>query len=204
MLTNDLRIRRFTPAAQRLFNFISTDVGRPFNHLRTDFEVPNLESMALEVLETLNTQEQEIQTQAGNWYALRIRPYRTTENQIDGVTMVFLDIDALKRHAAMLESARNYAEAIVETVQIPLVVLNADLRVNTVNPSFYETFQVAESEVIQSSLFELGNGQWNLPQLRSLLEDVLVNNVQLQNFEIEYVFQRIGQKTVLLNACKLR
>ncbi|MBD2261187.1 chemotaxis protein CheB [Pseudanabaena sp. FACHB-2040] len=204
MLTNDLRIRRFTPAAQRLFNFISSDVGRPFNDLRTDFDVSNLESMALEVLETLNTKEQELQTQGGNWYALRIRPYRTTENQIDGVTMVFLDIDALKRHAASLEVARNYAEAIVETVQTPLVVLNADLEVNTVNRSFCEMFQVSVSETVQFSLFELGNGQWNIPQLRSALEEILVNNHQIQDLEVERYFEQIGQKTMLFNACKLQ
>ena len=204
MLTNDFRIRRFTPAAQRLFNFIPTDVGRPFNHLRTDFDVPNLESIILEVLETLNTKEEEVQTQAGYWYALRIRPYRTTENQIDGVTMVFHDIDALKRNVANLQLARNYAEAIVETVQIPLVVLDTEMRVNTANQSFYETFQVSVAETSQFSFFELGNRQWNLPQLRSLLEEILVNDVQFQNFEIEHVFERIGQKTVLLNACKLR
>ncbi|MBW4552481.1 MAG: PAS domain-containing protein [Aphanocapsa sp. GSE-SYN-MK-11-07L] len=204
MLTNDLRIRRFTPAAQRLFDFIPTDVGRPFNHLRANFDVSNLEAMVLEVLETLNTREQEVQTQAGYWYALRIRPYRTTENQIDGVTMVFLDIDALKRHAAIVESARNYAETIVETVQIPLVVLNDDLRVITVNQSFYAMFQVSESETLQSSWFELGDGQWNLPQLRSFLGEILANDAQPQNFEIESVFERIGQKTLLLNACKLR
>lgn len=110
MLTNDLIIHRFTPAAQRLFNFIAADVGRPFSDLRTNFDVPNLESMISEVLETLNTKEQEIQTQAGYWYTLRIRPYRTTENQIDGVTMVFLDVDALKRHTATLELARQQAE----------------------------------------------------------------------------------------------
>ncbi len=110
MLTNDLIIRRFSPAAQRLFNFIPADVGRPFSDLRTNFDVPNLKSMISEVLETLNTKEQEIQTQAGYWYTLRIRPYRTTENQIDGVTMVFMDIDALKRHTATLELARQQAE----------------------------------------------------------------------------------------------
>ncbi|MBD2067290.1 PAS domain-containing protein [Leptolyngbya sp. FACHB-671] len=204
MLTNDLRIRRFTPAAQRLFNFISSDVGRPLNHLRTDFDVSNLESMALEVLETLNTKEQELQTQGGNWYALRIRPYRTTENQIDGVTMVFLDIDTLKRHAASLEMARNYAEAIVETVQTPLLVLNADMVVNTVNRSFCEMFQVSASETVQSSLFELGNGQWNIPQLRSALEEILVNHHQIQDLEVDRYFERIGQKTMLFNACKLQ
>ncbi|WP_256973051.1 CheR family methyltransferase [Nostoc sp. T09] len=204
MLTNDLRIRRFTPAAQRLFNFIVADVGRPFNDLRTDFNVSHLEAMTLEVLETLNTKEQEIQTQAGYWYALRIRPYRTTENQIDGVTMVFLDINALKSHAEVLEIARNYAEAIVETVQIPLLVLHSDLRVNTVNQAFYKMFQVTQAETERAFLFELGNQQWNIPELRSLLEDVLINDRQVQNFEVEHHFEGIGQKTMLLNACKLQ
>ncbi|WP_347240056.1 MULTISPECIES: CheR family methyltransferase [Cyanophyceae] len=204
MLTNDLRIRRFTPTAQRLFNFISTDVGRPFNDFRTDFDVSHLEAMTLEVLETLNTGEQEIQTQSGYWYSLRIRPYRTTENQIDGVTMVFLDIDALKRHAAVLEAERNYAEAIVETVQTPLVVLDVELRVKTVNRAFYNMFQVSESETKQSFWFELGNEQWNIPQLRSLLEEVSTSERQVQNFEVDHYFEQIGHKTMLLNACKLQ
>ncbi len=204
MLTHDLRIRRFTPAAQRLFNFIPADVGRPFNHLRTDFDIAHLEAMSLEVLETLNTKEQEIQTQAGYWYTLRIRPYRTSENQIDGVTIVFLDIDALKRHAETLEIARNYAEAIIETVQIPLVVLDADLRVSNANRAFYETFQVSASETVSSFLFQLGDGQWNIPQLRPLLEKVLTSNHPVQNFEVNHVFEQIGQKTMSLNACTLQ
>ncbi|BAZ36783.1 signal transduction histidine hinase (plasmid) [Calothrix sp. NIES-4101] len=203
MLTNDLKIRRFTPTAQRLFNFIPTDIGRPFSDLRVNFDVPNLESMILEVLETLNTQEQEVQTQAGYWYSLRIRPYRTTENQIDGVTMLFVDIDALKRNASTLESARNYAEAIIDTVQTPLVVLDTNMRVNTANRSFYEIFQVCALETVQSSLFELGNGQWNIPQLLTILEEVLSNNTQVRNFEVEHCFEQIGQKTMLLNACRL-
>jgi two-component system CheB/CheR fusion protein len=204
MLTNDLRIRRFTPTAQRLFNFIPTDLGRPFSDLRANFDVPNLEPMILSVLETLNTKEQEIQTQGGYWYSLNIRPYRTTENQIDGVTMVFVDIDALKRNATVLESARNYAETIIDTVQIPLVVLDANMRVNNANRSFYKMFQVSSLEIIQSRLFELGNEQWNIPQLRSILSEVLTNNIQLRNFEVTHCFERIGQKTMLLNACKLQ
>jgi two-component system CheB/CheR fusion protein len=102
-----------------------------------------------------------------------------------------------------LEDARNYAETIVETVQTPLVVLDADFRVNKANRSFYETFQVSSSETAKYSLFELGNGQWNIPQLRWILEDILVSDVQLQNFELDHLFDNIGQKTMLLNACKL-
>ncbi|MEG4117239.1 chemotaxis protein CheB [Microcoleus sp. N9_B4] len=203
MLTNDLQIRRFTPTAQQIFSVIPTDVGRPFSDIRSTLNVPELEQMILEVIDTLQTKEQEIQTLSGYWYNLRIRPYRTTENQIDGVVIVLLDIDALKRSARTLEEARNYAETIVETVQTPLVVLDADFRVNKANRSFYEMFQVSPSEIAKSSLFELGNGQWNIPQVRWILEDILVSDVQLENFELDHLFEQIGQKTMLLNACKL-
>ncbi|MFB8790051.1 MAG: chemotaxis protein CheB [Potamolinea sp.] len=203
MLTNDLRIRRFTPMAQRLFNFIPVDAGRPLSDIRANLNIPNLEPLILEVLETLSVKELEVQTQGGHWYTLRIRPYRTTENQIDGVVLVLLDIDALKRSSATLEEARNYAEAIVETVQVPLIVLESDFRVNKANRSFYETFQVSPPETAQSLIFDLGNGQWNIPGLRSLLEDVFANNTTLQNFEVEHQFERIGQKTMLLNALKI-
>lgn len=203
MLTNDLRIRRFTPMAQRLFNFIPADAGRPLSDIRANLNIPDLEPLIVEVLETLSVKELEVQTQAGQWYNLRIRPYRTTENRIDGVVLVLLDIDTLKRTAATLEAALNYAEAIVETVQVPLLVLESDFRVNKANRSFYETFQVAPPETAQSSIFDLGNGQWNIPQLRSLLEDIFANDIALQNFEVEHQFEQIGQKTVLLNAWKL-
>ena len=203
MLANDLQIRRFTPTAQGLFNLIPTDIGRPFSDIRSTLDVPDLEQMILQVIDTLHTKEQEVQTESGYWYTLRIRPYRTTENMIDGVVMVLIDIDALKRSARTLEEARNYAETIVETVQTPLVALDADFRVNKANRSFYETFEVSSSEKSKSSLFELGNGQWNIPKLRSILEDILVSDVELENFELEHLFEQIGQKTMLLNACKL-
>jgi two-component system, chemotaxis family, CheB/CheR fusion protein len=204
MLANDLRIRSFTPMAQRLFNLISTDVGRPFSDIRANLEIPNLEAMILEVMDTLNTKEQEVQTQAGYWYALRIRPYRTIENQIDGAVIVLIDIDALKRSAATLETARNYAETIVESVPAPLIVLDANFRVNTANRAFHEMFKVTSSEIAQADWFELSNGQWNIPQLRGLLADILVKDVEIKNLEVERVFERIGPKTLLLNACQVK
>ncbi|MEH2263669.1 chemotaxis protein CheB [Nostoc sp.] len=203
ILTLDLRIRRFTPMAQRLFNLIPADAGRPLSDIRANLDVPDLETLILEVLDTLSIKELEVQTLGGHWYNLRIRPYRTTENRIDGVVLVLVDIDSLKRNAVTLEQARNYAEAIVDTVQVPLIVLDADFRVNKANRSFYETFQVLPSETAQSLIFELGNGQWNLPGLRSLLEDILANDTTIENWEVEHHFERIGNKTMLLNGWKI-
>ncbi|MBD2525402.1 chemotaxis protein CheB [Nostoc sp. FACHB-133] len=203
ILTSDLRVRRFTPMAQRLFNLIPADAGRPLSDIRANLNIPDLETLILEVLDTLSIKELEVQTLGGHWYNLRIRPYRTTENQIDGVVLVLIDIDVLKRTATTLEQARNYAEAIVETVQVPLIVLDSDFRVNKANRSFYETFQVSPLETTQSLIFELGNGQWNLPGLQQLLEDILANDTTIQNLEIEHRFEQIGQKTMLLNGWKI-
>ncbi|WP_310484189.1 chemotaxis protein CheB, partial [Chamaesiphon sp. VAR_48_metabat_403] len=203
MLTNDMQIRRFTPMAQRLFNFVLTDTGRPLSDITTNLNLPDLEPLIAEVLETLNIKELEVQTLAGAWYTLRIRPYRTTENRIDGVTIVLLDIDALKRSAANIAAARNYAEAIVETVQVPLLVIESDFRVNTANRSFCETFEVSQLETAHSTIFELGNGQWDIPGLRSILEEMFTTERILYNFEVTHLFDRIGQKTMLLNAVKI-
>ncbi|WP_375479271.1 sensor histidine kinase [uncultured Nostoc sp.] len=82
-------------------------------------------------------------------------------------------------------------------------MLDSEFRVNKANRSFYETFQVSASQTAQSLIFELGNGQWNLPGLRSLLEDILANDTSIQNLEVEHSFEQIGQKTMLLNAWKI-
>ncbi len=203
MLTNDLRVRRFTPTAQKLLNFIPTDVGRPFKDINANLDIPNLEELVVEVINTLKSKELEVQTDGGYWYNLHIRPYRTIDNRIDGAVVVLIDIDALKQGAAKLESARNYAEAIVETVQVPLLVLNSDLRVKKANRAFYKTFQVSSRDTINSSIFDLGNGEWNFLSLRVLLADVLAKDTEIHGFEVNHSFERIGQKTMLLNACKI-
>ncbi|MGB3613606.1 MAG: chemotaxis protein CheB [Elainellaceae cyanobacterium] len=97
MLSSDLRIRRFTPMMQNLFNLIPSDVGRPISDIRFDVDIDNLETMILDVINTLTVIERDVQDREGHWYLLRIRPYRTVENQVDGAVVLLLDIDSLKR-----------------------------------------------------------------------------------------------------------
>jgi two-component system, chemotaxis family, CheB/CheR fusion protein len=203
MLEGDLRIRRFTPTAAHLFNLIPTDVGRPLSDIKHNLKVANLEQQILEVINTLNLNNQEVQDQDGHWYDLRIRPYRTLDNQIDGAVVVLVEIDALKRSAEQVRQARDYAEAIIQTVRESLVVLNADLQVVSATQRFYDTFQVLPIETEQCRIFDLGNRQWNIPKLRSLLEDLLPQNTQIQNFEVEHDFEHIGRKNMLLNARRM-
>lgn len=99
MLGNDLRVRRFTPMAEGVMNLIPTDVGRPFTDLKPNLKLPDLRQTVSRVMETLETVELEVEDQSGKWYALKIRPYRTLDNRIDGVVIVLLDLDTRLRPA---------------------------------------------------------------------------------------------------------
>ncbi|OUL20911.1 hypothetical protein BV372_32330 [Nostoc sp. T09] len=96
ILESDLRVRRFTPLAAKIFNLIPTDVGRPLGDINHKLNIPNLEQEILEVISTLNLKSQEVQDQDGHWYDLRIRPYKTSDNKIDGAVVVLVDIDTIK------------------------------------------------------------------------------------------------------------
>ncbi len=100
-----------------------------------------------------------------------------------------------------LEEARDYAKAIVETVRDPLIVLDANLRVQMANQAFYKTFDVTPEKTENQLLYELGNRQWDIPELRRMLENILLRQTILADFEVCHAFVSIGSKTMLLNAC---
>ena len=200
MVGTDLRVRRMTPVVERVLNVASGDLGRPIGDLRLSVEVPGLEALLRDVMETLTLQEREVEARDGRWYSVRVRPYRTTDNKIDGAVISFVDIDALKRGSEQVRQARDEAEAGIATVRQPLLILDADLRVVRANRSFYETFQVTRENTEQQSMFDLGNRQWNIPQLRMLLEEVLPRDSAFHDFEVVLDFEEIGRRTMLLNA----
>ncbi|UKO95951.1 chemotaxis protein CheB [Nostoc sp. UHCC 0870] len=203
MLGSDLAIRRFTPGAERIFNLIPTDVGRPLSDIKHNLNISDLEPKILQVISTLNYKTQEVQDGEGHWYDLRIRPYRTIDNKIDGAVVILVDIDALKESAKQLRVSIDYAQAIVDTMRESLVVLDKDLRVISANQFFYETFQTIPENTENYLIYEIGNGQWNLPLLRSLLEDILPQQTQVQGFEVECNFEEIGHKIMQLNGRKM-
>jgi two-component system CheB/CheR fusion protein len=97
MLGPDLRIRKFTPLAEKMFNLIAADVGRPITDIQLGVGVPNLTQLMIEVIDTVTVKELEVRDKEGRWHILRLRPYRTLDNKIDGVVVVLIDVDALKR-----------------------------------------------------------------------------------------------------------
>jgi two-component system CheB/CheR fusion protein len=203
MVDSSLRVRRFNTAAERLLDLTAVDIGRPAAHLKGNIEMPQLEQVVRSVLDTLETQQQEVRDKAGHWYMLVVRPYRTADNRIDGAVIVFIDIDPLKRSLTVAEESRDYAEGMIETVREPLLVLDADLRVQRATVSFYDTFRVTREETLGRFIYDLGNGQWNRSRLRELLGDALFRNQPFQDYEIEHEFPHVGRRTMRLNARRI-
>ena len=196
----DLRIRRFTPAAGKLLSLLPGDVGRPIGDLKPNVEMPDLAALVVEVIDTVQVREREVRDRNGCWYALRIHPYRTADNRIDGAVVVLIDIDAAKGAQEELQEARDYARAVVETVREPLLVLDSELRVRSANGAFYQMFETAPEETEGRLLDELGSRQWDVPDLRPLLQEILPRGTAVQDFEVSLGGTAGAPKTLLLNA----
>ena len=98
------------------------------------------------------------------------------------------------------EVALHYMQILVETARESFLILDADLRVILANPVFYQNFEVAPAQTENMLLYNLGNGQWNIPELKKLLEEVLPDKKVVKDYEVKHVFEKIGEKTILLNA----
>ena len=325
-LGRDLRILRFTPRLGDLFNVRVSDRGRPISDLTHRLGYPGLREDAEAVLARLIPVEREVQDDSGRWYLARVLPYRSADDRIEGIVIIFLDIDTRKKaedalriseerlrrmvnvdvvgilifdaagslidsneafqkmagyskaeissskltwrdltppeyveaseqqlrkladtgrigpyekeyfrqdgtrawmlfaganlgdgtiieycidisdrkHAeALVRETSAYAENIIQTLHEPLLVLAPDLKVQLVNPAFYRFFKVDPGDTLGRQIYDLGNGQWDIPVLRRLLEEVLPQNNVIEDFEVAHEFEDIGTRVILLNARRL-
>jgi len=127
-------------------------------------------------------------------------PIRNDKNEVAGAVLVFRDITERYRYERAAELALAYADDIIATLREPFLVLDRNLRIKTANGSFYESFQVSKEETENRLIYELGDGQWDIPRLRTLLHEVLSHHNPVYDFEVEHDFPAIGQRSMLLNA----
>ncbi len=203
MVDGDLRLRRFSAAAERYLGTAAIDIGHPLTHVKARMDLTGLEPAIRGSVESLSVTQHDLQDREGRWFAATIRPYRTLDDHIAGAVIVFVDIDPLKRMLRAAEQARDYAEGMIATVREPLVVLDRDLRIQRANAAYYETFHVSRTETEGRLLYDLGNGQWNLPRLRELIGASLFQNKSFQDFELEHSFPYIGRRRVRLNGRRI-
>jgi two-component system CheB/CheR fusion protein len=204
-INNNLKITRFTAPATKIVNLLPADLGRPITDISTNIKDANngnsiIVQESRRVLENLIPVQKQITTKDDDWYIMRVLPYRTMDNVIDGVVITFSDVTQMKRLEESMKAAKKYTESVISTVREPLVVLDKAMHVVHANKSFYKTFHVSPEETEHHILFELGNGQWNIPDLRKLLENILPGKKSFDDFKVEHDFPGIGRRVMLLNA----
>jgi two-component system CheB/CheR fusion protein len=196
ILDKELKIRKFTPSTKSIFSLISADIGRSVNDIKLKIAIPDLEKTAKLVIKTLQPQTMEIGDLKNGWYTLAVKPYLTAEMSIDGVLLTFVDVTRMKENLI-------YSENIVATLREPVIVLDTDLKVISANHAFYKTFLVTPTEVENQHLYSLNNHEWDIPQLRELLEKIIPLNPSVVDFVITHTFSGLGEKTMLLNARRI-
>lgn len=209
-LDNSLHITRFTNHATKLFHVIESDLGRPIAHVVSTLKQACIEDEAKAVLKNLVPREMECETKDGRFYLMRVLPYRTMDNVIDGVVITFMDIHDQKAALMQvnklneaLQEAREYLENIVETLREAIVVLDSNLNVISANRSFYRMFQAVPEATEGRLLYDLGNKQWDIPALRKLIEEIIPKDHVIEGFAVEHDFPKVGHKTMRLNARRM-
>ncbi len=202
----DLRVRRFTPMAEKAFNLIATDVGRPINDFKLNVNVPDLASMLAQVIATANPWECEVQDLQGLWYSLRIQPYKTLERKVDGAVILLVDIDTLRR-------SREYAKTMEKALQERLGELAAadrskneflallahELR-NPLAP-LSNAAQVLEMEAVtaEMALHARGILKRQIHNMARLIEDLL-DVSRITRGEVQLRLERVELATLLRQA----
>jgi two-component system CheB/CheR fusion protein len=205
-LDNQLRIKRYTSDVSKVINLRETDIGRPLGDLSLRIKYNDLIKDASEVLQTLSYKEVEAESIDGHWYSVRIRPYRTVGNMIDGLVIVFVDVHKEKVAEAALEGSeilRRFTENIVNTVREPLVVMNQDLQIAFANEAFYNAFRLRPEDAMGEFLYKLNGNAWDIPALRTLLEQILPEQSSFQDFAMECEFPGLGVKRLRLSGRRM-
>ncbi len=206
-----LAIQRFTPAVTEIMNLIPTDIGRPLADI-TPRLVGNTDVVgaATEVLDTLATVESQVETSGGRIYLMRVQPYRTLENVIEGAVLTFVEVTEQRRLQAELDGlartaaeAGEFAQSILDTIREPQLVLDGELAVVTVNRSFLAIFKQAPDAVLGRHVQEIDDGAWHDPALLEILRTVLPEKRTLGDYKLSLAGGARGPSIVTLNAREL-
>jgi two-component system CheB/CheR fusion protein len=197
-LDDRLRVKRFTPQARSVARLIDTDLGRPLADLATPLDYPDLLSDAGSVLASLRPMEKQASAPGGIWYTVRIRPYRTRRNAVEGLVVTFIDITDTKQRER-IETARVLAEGIVDAVHEPLLVLDPQLCVVRANRSYDNAFREDSEPAEGRSIGALNAGLWSDPQLEALLTATLRSGIPFEGTELVREVPGIGRRKFVLS-----
>jgi two-component system CheB/CheR fusion protein len=201
-LDNDMVVKRFTPQVTRILNLLPSDAGRPLSHFSPNLRYPHLVHDVQQVLDRLVIVEVNIETTSYEWYAMRILPYRSLDNYINGAVITFTDITSLKQLEARLQQNTIFIESMQEAVREPMLALNPELRVLSPSRSFAQAFGLAGTELSGQMLTALNGNAWNQPRLREYLAALFkadaTEDDEFDDFVLEADFVGLGRRRVHL------
>jgi two-component system, chemotaxis family, CheB/CheR fusion protein len=201
-LDRKLTIRRYTRDATKAYRLMANDVGRPLADIRCELEGADLLADAQVVLDSLVPVEREVSAAGGRWYLARIQPYRTVDNVIDGVVLTFADVTE-RVLALAVRKARDLAEAIVDAVHDPLVVLDDTLHVVSVNRSYCREYGGDMKNAAGQAFFDIGDGRWDFAAMHDLLENVLAHERQFEGRTLEHESPTLGRQRVQVSGRRI-
>ena len=199
-LGNDLRIKRFTPRITRVINLMPVDIGRPITDISVNLNYEHLTRDIARVLDTLETYEAQVQTQDGQWYLMRISPYRTSDNFIDGVVLAFTNINVVKALEAQVRESLEYAEAVLNSMQDPLLVLDGQLRIITANRAFYDLMYLTSAQIKAEPLYTVANFVFDQPDLQRRLRELVTTDEVISNYIIDLKVPQQGNRKMKVEA----
>ncbi len=198
IVDRERKVRRFTPKARSAFNLIPADVGRAIAEIRPNVEVPKLDAWIAGVIETTAVKEAEVRDPDGRWQRVQIRPYQMADGRIDGAVVSLVDIDALKRAVTDARRARDFAAAALETVPVPVLVLDSRQRVTSANRAFYEGFR-ASPTAAGRALTDLGPGPWQSAAFAARVRGGIEGGAPFQDVELEYELPDVGRRVMVMS-----
>jgi len=170
IVSGDLRIRRFTSMAEKVLNLIAADLNRSIAHINPNIDCPNLVELITESIDTVTPLEREVRDRQGRWYALRIRPYKSLDNKIEGAVLALFDIDILKRSEQSAQRAEAFADALLAGTTEPLALVDRDLRIKKANAVFASLFGVDPAAIGGRAIEEIVGVP--LPEWRSRVDEL--------------------------------
>jgi two-component system CheB/CheR fusion protein len=198
----DLRIRRFTHAAEKTLGLGSVDVGRPIAQVAFAGGL-RLGELAETVIERLSIFEQEVRGNDGRWYALRVTPYKTAEHMIGGAVIVLVDIDARRRSAQLGHDIAGYADQFLAVVRDPLLIVDEQVRVRWANEPYFETFHVVREETIGQLLTQLEGGRWSDAGLTRRIDALLASGTAFRDVTVRVPADETEERTVAVSGSRL-
>jgi two-component system CheB/CheR fusion protein len=185
IVASDLRIRRFTPMAERVLNLLPADIGRPLGHIKPNIDCPDLEELTVRVIDSVTPTERDVRDRQGRAYSLRVRPYKNVENRIEGAVLTLFEVEPGAHDQRVVRQVREAVGAMLDAVRQPLAVLDEALTVHEANPPFRAALGLPANGIAGRALDEVANGRFDAGALRGRLERLLRSGEPLDGFELE-------------------